>query len=49
MTIEQMREEVMAWYPSDKWREKVSKMPDRQIIALFYKRLEASRMKGDER
>ena len=38
MTIEQMRGEIINIYPSLSWIEKVSKMPDAQVIAI-YKRL----------
>lgn len=49
MTIEQMRAEVSAWYPSDSWRDKVAKMPDNQVIAMYFKRAESNRLKGDKR
>ena len=35
MTIEQMRAEVAALYTGPKWKEKVARMPDGQILAIY--------------
>ena len=35
MTIEQMRAEVAALYTGPKWKEKVAKMPEEQILAIY--------------
>lgn len=35
MTMEQMRAEVAALYTGPKWKEKVARMPDRQILAIY--------------
>lgn len=37
MSVEQMRARVREVYPGAVWKEKVSHMPDNQIIALYYK------------
>lgn len=37
MTPADMRGWVKAAYPTASWSEKVSKMPERQIIALYYR------------
>lgn len=35
MTMEQMRAEVAALYTGPKWKEKVARMPDGQILAIY--------------
>ena len=35
MTIEQMRFEVAKLYPGYGWRDRVAKMPDKQILAIY--------------
>lgn len=35
MTTEAMREWVLAQYPGKTWREKVAKMDDRQVTAVY--------------
>ena len=42
MTVEQMRAEVAKLYPGEKWKERVAKMSDGQILAI-YKRQVLSR------
>ena len=37
MTIDQMRVYVGSQYDSPGWKRKVQKMPDGQVIALYYK------------
>jgi len=36
MQVVYMREWVRVAYPSESWKEKVSKMSEKQIIALYY-------------
>ena len=36
-SIESKRNAVAAAYPARKWRDKVEKMPDHQVIALYLK------------
>lgn len=45
MTNDQMREKVAQAYPGDKWRQKVNRMPDDQIIAIYYRLLKSGRIK----
>lgn len=35
MTTEQMRQQLLTVYPGQKWADKVRKMPDSQVIAIF--------------
>ena len=35
MTMEQMRAAVAALYTGPKWKEKVARMPDGQILAIY--------------
>lgn len=37
MSVNQMMDIVANKYPSKAWREKVAKMNDKQIIAIYYK------------
>ena len=37
MTIDQMRDEILEAYPGPRWREKVAKMDDDQVMALYFK------------
>lgn len=37
MDVDQMRERVREQYPGKKWSDRVDKMADAQIIALYYK------------
>lgn len=39
MTIEQKRAEVARLYPSASWRERVTKMPDAQILAIYQRQI----------
>lgn len=43
MTVEEMRYAISKVYPGDKWRNKVAKMPDNQIVALYCKFLEGGK------
>lgn len=40
MTVDQMRIRLFSAYSGDKWKKKIEKMPDNQVIAI-YKRLES--------
>lgn len=35
MKIENMRLHVMAAYPGASWKYRVTRMPDRQVVAIF--------------
>ena len=37
MTIEQMREKVTKMYDSWVWRDRVARMSDRQVVAIYFK------------
>lgn len=37
LDIEYARSVVKQMYPSDGWRRRVNKMPDTQILAIYYK------------
>lgn len=37
MSISQMKDEIIKLYPGDKWYNKVNKMKDSQIIAIYNK------------
>jgi hypothetical protein len=39
MSIEQMRESVKNMYPGEKWHRRVSKMSNRQIMAIYFRHL----------
>ena len=39
MTIEQMRLEVAKLYSGYSWRERVARMPDGQILAIYQKQV----------
>jgi hypothetical protein len=45
MSIEQMRRAVEDAYPGEKWRRKVSRMADGQIIAVYHKFLDSRKLK----
>ena len=42
MTVQQMRLFVAALYPSQKWKDRVAKMSDNQIIAIYRRRIEVN-------
>ncbi len=46
MTIEQMRDWVTSAYPGDYWKNKVKKMPDKKIIALYHSLIRQGKIKG---
>ncbi len=37
MSIEQMRAHLAALYASPAWKEKVRRMPDKQVLAFYFK------------
>lgn len=45
MTNDQMREKVEAAYDGDKWKQKVRRMPDDQIVAIYYRFLKSGKIK----
>lgn len=45
MTVDQMRQFVRNVYPTDGWWNKVAKMSDNQIIAIYSKWLESGKFK----
>lgn len=47
MTVEQMRHLLKIVYPSEKWYDKVDKMTDNQVIAVYNRMLEAGKIVGD--
>ena len=44
MSTDQMREKVMYAYSGDRWQDKVRKMPDDQIIAIYYRLLKSGKI-----
>ena len=44
MTIEQMRDAVIKLYPSPRWKQKVMRMHDNQVIAIFRSSVERKRL-----
>lgn len=47
MTTEQMRAALRTVYISPNWAEKVGKMSDRQVFALYTKFLNEGKIKGE--
>ena len=45
MTNDQMREKVAEAYNGEKWKQKVRRMPDDQIVAIYYRFLKSGRIK----
>lgn len=43
MTVEEMRYAISKVYPGDTWRNRVAKMSDNQVVALYYKFLEGGK------
>lgn len=48
MTVEQMRNQVRTLYTSDTWWNKVDKMTDNQVIAIYHRAREDGRLKEGE-
>ena len=38
-SVEQMREQIAKAYGGDIWQDKVKKMPEQQVIAIYFKML----------
>lgn len=45
MTNDQMREKVAEAYSGDNWKLKVRRMPDDQIVAIYYRLLKSGKIK----
>ena len=45
MSVEQMRKSIEQVYPGGRWKDKVSKMKDGQVIAIYTKFLEKKLLK----
>lgn len=39
MSVEQMRAWLQELYPSKHWKERVERMTDRQVIAVYYRKI----------
>lgn len=39
MSANAMRKEIAKLYKGDKWQERVAKMPDKQVLAIYQKYL----------
>jgi len=46
MTIEQMKDAIKKPYDGKKWKERVSKMSDGQVIAIYNKMLNNKQLKN---
>jgi hypothetical protein len=44
MSVEQMRISVEKAYPGEKWKKKVARMSDAQVIAIYYKFLDGKKL-----
>lgn len=44
MSIEQMRSKVKEAYQGDKWKQKVSKMSDNQVLAIYRRFLDSKKV-----
>ena len=49
MTNEQMRAEIMTYYRGENWRKRVAAMPDSQVQAIYFKKQEKDRLKGERK
>ena len=45
MSIEQMRRAIQLVYPGEKWKKRVSRMSDDQIIAIYHKFVDSKKIK----
>lgn len=45
MTVKQMRDKIIKVYDNKTWRDKVYKMPNNQVIALYYTFLRQGKIK----
>lgn len=49
MTVESMRKHISECYDSWRWRDKVSKMPDNQVMAIYFSMKEKGKLKKDKK
>ena len=49
MTVERMREEVIDAYPSSKWKARVERMSDNQVIATYHSLLDKKKIGREKR
>ena len=49
MSIEQMRSRISKVYDSFRWRNRVTKMPDNQVIAIYHKFKESGKFDKPDR
>lgn len=45
MEVSQMRAKIIKVYPGERWRNKVSKMSDDQVIAIYHRFLYSGKFK----
>ena len=45
MGIEQMRTVILSVYPGDGWKQKVKKMKDNQVMAVYMRFLQEGKLK----
>lgn len=45
LAISQMREKIAEVYSSDQWKQRVKRMPNDQVIAIYYRMLQDGRIK----
>lgn len=48
-SIDSMRKRISEVYDSWIWRDKVAKMPDKQVMAIYYKMLETNKLKKERK
>ena len=48
MTADQMRRHISMAYPGDRWKDKVERMSDEQVIAIYYSMLSRKGTVGAE-
>lgn len=49
MTVERMREEVIDAYPGSKWKARVDRMTDSQVIATYHSLLDKKKIGREKR
>ena len=47
MNIFEMRKTILLWYPSKRWAERVQHMPDRQVMAIYWRGQKTSSTKSN--
>ena len=45
MDVKQMRKEVLKFYSGQKWKDRVNKMNDDQVMAIYYSFIERQKKK----